>query len=79
MNHGLSKETRAHVAHFTSFDFITLQWRQLNDRSIFEINNILLHSDWGNLYEMSIDDSYTTFIKKIRKLLIKLLHLRKLL
>ena len=30
-----------------------------------ENNSVLLHSEWNNVYEMSADDSYITFIRKI--------------
>ena len=43
---------------------IKLKWRQLNDKYIFEINYIVLHSDWNNLYGMPVDYSNITLISK---------------
>ena len=40
---------------------IKFQQRQLSNKCIFAINNILLHTNFRNLYEMSVDDSYVTY------------------
>ena len=55
-----------------------LHQKQLNDKCLFQINNILLHGDWTNLYEKSVDDSCTTLIRKIYKTTDKVAPLKEI-